>query len=219
MFNHYLLTRFNVDLYTNNKYSIKDKGAWMRRRIREFEEWTAPSINIQTELNFDWIILLDQNTPDGYIKQIQGVLEDTAKNVNCTILYMEELDSYLNTEEHKFIITSRVDNDDILHSDYIKEIQESFESKVQVIDVDGEQWDTQTNKYYTSGRDGKNSPFLSLVEKTDMDIKTCFEHDHTYMPWYYESKKIDKVLYTQVLHNNNIANKIKGIEKRHNSNS
>ena len=210
---HYLITRFNINLYGSNPYKIKHKTDWMKQRIIEFEKWTAPSVLNQTETNFTWCIVFDPKTPICFIHQVKKIVEN--KNIAVWVSTSYDVTSiakHLDTSLD-FVITSRVDNDDILHTDYIKEIHKAFDNKTEIIDVDGEQWDTLTNKFYTSGRSQNNSPFLSLVENTKRDIRTCFEHDHTYMPFYYESKKIDKVLYTQVLHDNNIANKIKGVEK------
>jgi len=209
-YKHYLLTRFNLGLFSENKYEIKDPSKWMDRRIEEFKKWNLPSVLNQSEKSFKWVILIDENTPKRYINQLNELLHPYDV---WTVKSIDAFSEMLMHTEKEFIITTRLDNDDIIHPDFIAEIQKAHSNKVKLIDVDGEQWDAQTNKYYTSGRDQNNSPFLSLIERTSKDIKTCYEYDHTYMPFYYHSQKIDKVLYTQVLHGNNIANKIKGVEK------
>ena len=62
---HYILTRFNVDLYNkNNTKWQKDKNGtnidpeiWLENRFKLFETYCLPSIINQTSKNFKWIVL------------------------------------------------------------------------------------------------------------------------------------------------------------------
>ena len=107
--------------------------------------------------------------------------------------------------EAEWLITSRFDNDDILDSQYIAEIQRQFRAEEEIIDVDYVKTDFRETK--PSGRTRPNSPFLSFIEYWDMNIKTALGYPHSVMPDHFPSRKINKVLAKMVIHKNNVINK------------
>jgi len=204
IFKHFIFTRYNLGLYENAL--IEDKVGWMERRLHLFDK-CADSVKAQTNQDFTWIIAIDPKTPKRDFKRIQKV--NTFNSVVCSEYPPDFLRKIAKNIKQEWIITSRLDNDDLLEPDYIKEIQDNFKGKLEVLDVKGRQLEVSSGKYYETGRDRPNSPFLSLIEPNN-DLKTCFYCNHTTMDEKFDSRLINKQLYVQVIHQENVCNKIKG---------
>ncbi|MFI3320681.1 MAG: glycosyltransferase [Rikenellaceae bacterium] len=133
MYKHYLITRFNIIQEGFNIPADKDRKivhseSWLSRRFELFETYTIPSIENQTCDDFTWLVLFDTNTPAKYKELIDSYRQ---KLPLFTPLY---LDAFVNLNEHvsdyirktstkEYVITSRIDNDDMIHRDYIKRVQ------------------------------------------------------------------------------------------------
>ena len=64
MIYHYLLTRFNLALWIEDKNGAAiDREEWLKRRMALFETFCLPSVKNQSCQNFSWILLVDANTP------------------------------------------------------------------------------------------------------------------------------------------------------------
>lgn len=64
MLHHYLLTRFNIVLWQEDKTgNAIDREEWLERRIKLFETYCLPSVIGQTCQEFCWILLVDEDTP------------------------------------------------------------------------------------------------------------------------------------------------------------
>ena len=224
-FSHFLFTRFNLlddntSIYNNP--AIPDPHEWMEHRMNLFETYTLPSIRAQTNQNFTWLLSFDHDTPkEQWTKYLPYYNIMPIFSYHRTWLN----DCYRNRvlNDGDWLITTRLDNDDMLEMDYIAEIQKRFSHEFLIIDTDGVQWDLKTNKYYTTERRRNNSPFMSFVERVGTDwrspsglitdpVKTVFYCSHTNMPLHFPSIKVPKRLYRMVIHDRNIANKIVGHE-------
>lgn len=206
-FSHFIFTRYNLGLYDNNK--IEDKKDWLRKRYYLFTQ-CAKSVQNQSCKGFNWIVGIDAKTPDKEKELIMQLCPFGTITVTKEIsqFFIEQVAPKLNTD---WVITQRLDNDDILEVNCVKEIQAAFEEKEEVIDINGRQLDLATGIYYSSGRERPNSPFLSLVER-NKDVKTCFYREHSNMLDSFPSRRIEKNLYVQVVHDGCLMNKIKGNE-------
>ena len=83
MFNHYLITRFNLradywDVTKNNEQLLTDE--WMDNRMWLFENFCFPSVVGQTNQNFEWLLYFDTNTKDVYKNRIINLVANH-KNV------------------------------------------------------------------------------------------------------------------------------------------
>lgn len=212
-YKHFLLTRFNLGLYdkkqkTRTGNSI-DPGEWMERRMELFKKYCAPSINSQTNKNFEWLIVLDKKTPGNQVDEV-------AKVSNGTILFGENfrqtsidyIESSLTTESR--ILTSRTDNDDALHKDYIKFIQDWFAIRRRtgvVTFPKGWQYNIAKNQLHHTRY--KKNPFLTLIEKRGpKPVKTILANRHTRVTDMFKLFKIetDSHMWTQFIHEENLAN-------------
>lgn len=210
MFKHYIFTRFNLlnretDIYNNP--DIPDPETWMAHRIKLFEKYTLAGMLRQTNKNFTWLLAFSEKTPKDIIKKY-----DYLDNVK--IIYQYPLDwMKRQTPEAEYIITSRIDNDDYYHPLFIEMIQTwaiNSQPYTGIIDIDYTQLDHATGEHYSSQRNTANSPFISLVESWDKDIKTVFHCSHTNMMNHFNHYKINMRMATMVIHDRNISNKIVG---------
>jgi len=198
MFDHYVLMRFNFGLYKNNKLNHDE---WMRHRMLLFDEYTMPSIQRQTVKNFKLVLSFDEETPNDIILKY-----DYLDNV---IIIYEHLMYWMraNVDRGKWLITTRMDNDDYIERDFIESIQNEFNEKIMVVDLKGRVYDSINGVYYESNRVIANSMFLSLIEPGEICM-TCYDLQHTHMPAKYDSILLDKYGSIMVVHDRNIMNSV-----------
>ena len=210
VFNHFILTRFN-----NGLYDKPDADEWMQSRLELFQV-TKESVLSQTE-DFKWVIAFDQRTP-------QAMVDYICDDERMIPFYGDIRNVTLDVST-PFVITSRLDNDDIYLPGAIKAIQECFVPQIYVIDMDYEQFDSNTGERYTSGNKAKkqryrllnNGPFLSLIEPSER-VMTCYCRPHTFLidgyPFEDRKKAIPStkigVYARMIIHSENMMNKITG---------
>lgn len=73
MIHHYLLTRFNLALWREDKAGrVIDREDWLAKRMRLFETYCLPSVIGQTCQDFLWVLLVDENTPAEFREKIKA---------------------------------------------------------------------------------------------------------------------------------------------------
>lgn len=204
IFKHYILTRFNLGIYDNSgpyAEKIKDADRWMEHRVKLFERYCLPSVQVQTCQGFTWLMAFDPRTDSRYIEQYDYL--------PFVQICFEQPHKYLSriSPTADWLITSRFDNDDMYRPDFVEQVQQAFEWRTGIIDIDYEVMDIHTGKRYRSMRRAANSPFLSLAEPWQESPVTALGHPHSNMIEYYEWVKLG-VLATQVIHDRNIMNKV-----------
>jgi len=216
-FKHYLLTRFNIGLY-DKKQKVRngnkiDPEQWMESRTALFEKYCSPSINNQTNKNFTWLIVFDPATPQETIIDIiinTGALALMGDNFRSTCINYIEKD----LDGESVIITSRMDNDDALHKNFISHVQDWYKIRKRtgvVTFPKGWIYHHQKGKLFHVRYN--NNPFLTLIEKRGpKDVKTILAHRHTKVVNMFHLWKIetDAHMWTQVIHGENLANYCRG---------
>jgi len=128
---HFLVTRFNLkkaDWKTAKDGSIVLNEDWLNHRFDLFEKYCLPSVRNQINHDFIWCVYFDSMTPSHYKQRIQNI----SKNNKCfREFYIESMNELLpafqnyiseNIEkEENCIITTRLDNDDIIHKNFINQ--------------------------------------------------------------------------------------------------
>lgn len=203
IFKHYILTRYNLGIYNqSNPYAEKvgNPKEWMTHRETLFNR-CAKSIQQQTKSDFTWLIALDEQTDKETIEKI------LSRKIDIKIIH-EQPHVWLRkqTPEAEWLITSRIDNDDVFHPEFIETIQNNFRNVEEIIDIDYEVIDIKTGIKYPSLRTRANSPFLSLAEIWGNNVMTAMGKAHSIMPEYYNSRKLG-ILAIQIIHDRNILNK------------
>ena len=229
MFKHYIFTRWNLlDANTTiyNNPNVKNPEEWMEHRMKLFDEITLPSVMLQTSRNFTWLLAFDvSNTPTWIINKYREF-------PNITPIHLYPADYVRCTGIHKdgdWIITSRLDNDDMILPEYIETVQSYFDETFKLVDTDGVKHVIATGKEYTPARKSNNSPFISLIEQVGVPwqsiandpkerrlitehVKTVYFCSHSHMEMHFPSVKSYKKLYKMIIHDRNISNKLEGNE-------
>ena len=70
-FSHFLITRFNLNLYERDKHAAPTRTArWLEHRFEVFERYCLPSVAAQTATDFRWLCLFDAATPEPYRRRV-----------------------------------------------------------------------------------------------------------------------------------------------------
>lgn len=220
MFKHYLITRFNLraeywDVTKNNEQLLTDE--WMDNRMWLFENFCFPSVVGQTNQNFEWLLYFDTNTKEVYKNRIINL---AANHQNVKVFFVDAMPSFMpevlkyigqNTTEVPFLITTRIDNDDSIHVDFINEVQKQFsQQEYRAIDfIKG--YSLQIEPCYILGKkEHLYNPFISLIEKNE-NPRTAFYQEHR--NWKRDKKVTqiaEKRLWLSIIHQRNKVNKFDG---------
>lgn len=218
---HFIATRFN--LKPDNWKTAKDGSAirtetWLEDRFDLFEKYCLPSVANQKNQRFQWLIFFDIDTPDKYRERIEKI---TSNYSNFITLYVDGTKSIrpaLKQFIHQtldpgddFIITSRLDNDDAIHQEFVSTIQNlAIKKHETVIDLrKGYQMNLSNNSVEYRKFDNPFNPFISLVERSDKfdTVVARFHKDwsKSYSLIIYKNKP----LWIEIIHKKNISNQPK----------
>lgn len=191
---HYIITRFNIRTYTGNENGIQDLDKWIQNRLDLFVP-TAWSVLSQRG-KFVWLLLIDPLTPEHVRKQL--AIDRRIKLVECDNVNDLRFES-------GWKITTRLDSDDILLEDALKNIQRyAHEGITMVIDFDYRIQDTW--KVIDPKRARANSMFASLVNNDPKQSVYCTQH--SFLPDKFPSVKINKILAMHIIHGDNLFEKL-----------
>ena len=220
-FCHYLITRFNLRvsewaITKNNEQLLSEE--WMEHRLYLFENFCFPSVAAQTNTNFLWLIYIDTDTSDKHRLQLER-LAATCSHVRFIMIdgmisFIPHLTDFISRTCHQpYLITSRVDNDDCLHKDYIGEIQKVFNRQsFSIVDI-VKGYSLQIEPDVRLGKKEQVfNPFVSLIE-SNKNPKTIFTASHA--SWKEESRIIrinHKRLWMAIIHDKNKINRFDGYD-------
>ena len=185
---HYILTRFNLRLWTKDKKRNETRtDEWLKQRFELFEKICLPSIMNQTNQTFKWIVLFDSETPEFYKKKIlhyQNICKlfcpcfvEAYKSRYFVSVFREEIQKRIEKNTN-FLITTYLDNDDALHKNYIEEIQQMEVKRPTFVSyVYGIQYYTELN--IATRVPYTNNHFISLAEPLN-DNQTNFKTVYGY---------------------------------------
>jgi hypothetical protein len=185
-FSHFIITQFNLKNFplSDTNYYV-NWLKWTRNRVELFREFCLPSITNQTCKTFTWLLYFDVDTP----QEFNEFLNELNSLSFIKICYCKSFDDFnlIYTEEVKkrvgksvkWIITTRIDNDDCFHKDAIKIIQDNFVEKHKYLISLASGYVLNISDRKLSHYFYPMSPFLSLIETTDNEIGCVFEKGHT----------------------------------------
>jgi hypothetical protein len=223
MRNHYIITRFNlrsIDWKQTKNGDLVLTDLWLKERFQIFEDFCLPSVQNQSNQSFKWCVFFDIETPEKHQLKISEIHQkysnfrpiyiDGMKNLNKE--FIKYIKDTLDVSD-KYIITSRLDNDDIIHKDFVEVIQNNyFLEPNTIIDLrKGYQVAIETKNTQIRSIDFQFNQFVSLVEAVDTPIKTVMDKMHR------EWKKNLKVniytkneLWIELIH---VSNKVNSVRK------
>ncbi|WP_298147632.1 glycosyltransferase [Flavobacterium sp.] len=219
-FIHFLITRFNLknpnwDVTKNNEALLT--STWMEERLWFFENFCFPSVTQQSNKNFKWLLFFDETTSEEDRIKIDRIC---GKHPQIELFYIAGMPAFhseitrIVAEKSKgfsHVITSRIDNDDAIHKDFINTIQQQFKGQdYRVIDVISG-YSLQIKPTVMLGKkEHIFNPFVSLIEKND-NPTTIWHNDHHI--WKKETR-IDRIegnrLWIAIIHEKNKVNNFNG---------
>ena len=217
-FDHFVFTRFNLKIPSFNKSTNENlviSDEWLTPRFELFDKYCFPSFKHQKNTNFRWIVFFDTDTPAKFKKMIQQYQQDLPQLEPVFLSSYDEMlpamNQLLSDSKKKYVITSRIDNDDILGLNYIENIQNQFECQdfLVVDQIDG----YNLNLYPTvllGKRRKLSNPFISLIELND-DPVTILSRGHS--DWKNEKRTAEishAYSWIGVIHGSNVTKKFKG---------
>lgn len=178
-FNHFIITRFNLKSNTigwvsdkNNKEIRTD--SWLKHRLSVFTKYCLPSVANQTQKDFNWVIFIDNDTKQFAMDQFNDI---ASKYKFIHFVKVADYNEFQNTYlDHcfkidgncEYLITTRLDNDDLVAENYIEEIQSRFDHQdymavnfIKILMLTPE----DSNKLYIDYQFSNH--FISLIEKND----------------------------------------------------
>ena len=182
MFQHFIITRFNlrkVDWTLSKTNAPVLTDTWMSNRLALFENYCFSSLTAQTEQNFTWLVFFDITTPDKFRREITRLEQIFPQFTPVFIDGMDAFQSQIRVQikqrlKKPYVIASRLDNDDSLHQDYVREVQSHFaQQSFMAIDiVDGYTLQVEPHVCFAK-RSHVHNPFISLIERAS-EIKTVW---------------------------------------------
>ncbi|PHR70577.1 MAG: hypothetical protein COA67_08100 [Lutibacter sp.] len=222
MFQHYIITRFNLrrdDWNTTKNNEVVLSDSWLEERFELFENYCFPSVKNQTNQHFKWLVFFDVNTPEIYKSKIEDFVKEYD---NFHPFFIDGMKSFIPSiiekvdvlDTEKYIITSRLDNDDCIHQDYTSVVQSFFDKQdYMAIDVTGGYGMEVGNKIKLGKMLHLYNPYISLIERKER-VKTVWHKGHTH--WKYERNILEvknKHLWLTIIHEKNKSNKFRGFGK------
>uniref|UniRef100_UPI003217316A glycosyltransferase n=1 Tax=uncultured Draconibacterium sp. TaxID=1573823 RepID=UPI003217316A len=227
IFNHFLITQFNLLQFPlgNELKEGEEWLNWTRERIELFKEYCLPSIDNQTGKNFTWLIYFDKQTP----KEFNWIIEELKNRSYIKIRFSKGNDGFMKdhindiremSRGSEWIISSRIDNDDIFHKNAIKTIQDNFKPLDEYLISLTSGYTFNLHTHQMAHYFYPECPFISIIEKRDKkDIKSIFYKSHTqwdelklkvFKELFNKNRKstfiIEQPYWIQLVHGKNVSN-------------
>jgi len=194
---------------------------WMVDRKKIFLNYCYKSIINQTEKDFEWLIFFDKETPVKELAFYKGLENDNIKIfiTNEKKLKKERLEiikKILLQNKNDYVITTRLDNDDSLHKNFVlitkimaKKMLGIWELPFAINFPIGYCHDT-INKETRLSPFEESNPFISVVEKSNMDIKTVLQGQHLSISNKMNTKQVieDIHYWIRIIHKHNVSNRM-----------
>lgn len=206
MIKHILVSRFAVE---GNKLKLTED--WIDHRLDLLEKYCYPSIENQTDQEFEWWVFNSENIfNDEQLNRINNLTR--FKNIyidSKSTNYGEVLKKLLCEVDYDELITTRVDCDDALHKNFIYDIKDNLKNndKPYVLNFStGFEYNTQSKLLTKRSRKDSNM-FISLVEKKSENLKTvlCKQHQRMKKEFKVYQLNFGKPSWLQLIHGQNIC--------------
>lgn len=225
---HIVLTRFNL-VGIGGLKSEQEWETWNKHRFQLFKEYCLPSM-LQQSASFKWHLYFDEQTPEEHLPDI----EELKRHSFIRIFFLNGKNTFFRDHMSgiqknlspgtRWLISTRVDNDDCLHKDAISAIQSRFIPQDQFIINLSSGYTFQMETGYMSHYYYLKSPFLSLVEDVGKDeLKGVYLKRHSQWepgkaaPWGRVIKSslsrkqnhayiVDRPYWLQLIHGKNVSN-------------
>lgn len=210
---HFIITPFYVRRDLHRKIGTElPTGSWLEHRLQLFEEYCLPSVVAQSDQNFEWFIYFDDATPGQYLERMR-VLTARYPNISIKLCAFWESPTIIShvvaalDSATKWIITSRLDNDDALRQDFVSRLHFAAEERREFLNFpSGIVLYARKSYRYRH----LSNAFLSFVEPSQ-NPRTAFSLAHEEAKEVAPVRQLDEApAFLQVVHGQNYSNKPRG---------
>tara|TARA_R100000935_G_C2840849_1_gene170869 strand:- start:2268 stop:3056 length:789 start_codon:yes stop_codon:yes gene_type:complete len=224
MYQHFLITRFNLKKtdwnIDKNSREVLD-SLWLKRRVELFKDFCLPSVLGQNSKNFKWLIFFQE----GSQKDVKDLLSKFDKFPFIEAVFLNGYEEFQNNlpdiiqaklkNNPEWLLTTRLDNDDALQNNYIKELQKALELPVHntVFHFPNGLFLDLVKKIKLGYYKYPLNQFVSLLEKIEENkIKTVLSNEHDKWGENYSIQALPmQDAWLQITHEQNMVNSFKGV--------
>jgi len=190
-FTHYLITRFNIKISGYGPERLDSSAmdsSYLQHRLRLFEVYCFPSVKSQIEKKFCWLIYFDEHTDPEVLEHVQQL---TGGEIAILLLRVPDFEHMLSDIRERirssptsYVITTRLDNDDIISHNFMAAIQQHFVQSDRMVINFTKGFEIDLNLHYIKKwKDRKKNQFISLIEKRDAEkVSTIYGFPHYAIP-------------------------------------
>jgi Putative rhamnosyl transferase len=197
---HFVLTRLALG---------RPSSEWLAKRIVIFEKYCAASVRSQTERDFKWFLALNPNIPDWFTKRVVAAAPDAVlayhNGPRDQVNWRKLIEPFIRSGR---LVTTRLDNDDMLHKDFIAIVRHAARSSRLDFVIDfpvGYQLrlsDLQCRTFVRSAP----THFLSLVE-AGIHRQLAYCQQHQKMGALFPILRIEGApIWVEICHSSNLQN-------------
>lgn len=208
---HVILTRFNLPT-PGVESLVRAREGWLRERQQLFERYCLPSLLAQSKMNYHWIIYYDDESPD-WLKERTKSLSSRGE---FTPLYrqsvprgqlLEDISSVVG-ERSELLLTTNLDNDDAVATDFVARLQCNAQTQAPVALYIDEGLIQRGDRFYR--RTDASNAFCSVSEPWDNPMTAWFDW-HNRLERHMPARHIQgEPAWLQVVHDGNVSNRVRG---------
>jgi len=118
---HFIIIRFYSDILMKKEKIFN--YSFLHNAINIFKKFTLKSLENQSNKNFEIIIKINNKLPEN--NKAISELKQIESSININVIRSNLTDKYIinNTKEAKFVITTRINHDDLIYNDAVEDIQ------------------------------------------------------------------------------------------------
>lgn len=207
-----IITRFNLKWKKIDNYN-----AWLSDRVLLFEKYLARSLSKQTDKDFKLVLMIDSNTSKTIIERLNNIFVEN--NIEGELLLCrnmsESKQKITNKYKENTTILSRIDSDDAVSENYVKNIREFFlkkENHDKILDFKTIYYFNTETKETIEVLYPRPSMFLGMLSS----VTTPYANSHDKIDVATNRKvvKIDSRDVCCICHGGNISNSVDKSKKR-----
>jgi hypothetical protein len=202
----FILTRF-AQLY-REEVAPPPSDEWLEKRLSLLQRYTLPALERQSDRDFIWLLLVSETLDKKWQERIAAAVSSMGKIV-LQEGFVEEGDAFAPALQGHAdsLITVRLDSDDLIHPDFIKEVRAANLHVAEVLSfITGAVYEPATSRAAVYKNQG--NPFVALHDTPQRNVFQLGGHSKLRS----DSTKSARAVHTrhpmwvQVVHGGNLLN-------------
>ena len=165
---HFILIRFLCNKINYSEEQLYSNEIF-KMRLQLLKNNALTTLANQTDLNFNVCILINNKFANENKIQLQNIISNYKKLFNCYILNIDEINEFIleKTKNDKIYAITRLDDDDFIHKDANKIIQQlnTFDNSITCYGyTNGYVYNSITNDLYNYYYDYNNNGHIAIFQ-------------------------------------------------------